>query len=56
MLSNDDIKQLFMYCENNDEKGVYAEVDILEFARKIEAFVLAQEAKKSPTEGGQTRW
>jgi hypothetical protein len=56
MLSDEDIKQLFMYCANDDEKGVYAEVDILEFARKIEAFVLAQEAKKSPTEGGQTRW
>lgn len=56
MLSDDDIKQLFMYCSNDSKEGVYAEVDILEFARKIEAFVLAQEAKKSPTEGGQTRW
>lgn len=33
---NDDlIKQVFFYCENKD--GLMAEVDILEFARKIEA-------------------
>lgn len=56
MLSDEDIKQLFMYCENNDEKGLYAEVDVLEFARKIEAFVLATMEKNPPNEGGQTRW
>ena len=54
MLSNDDIKQLFFYCSNEDKDGYYAEVDILEFARIIEAYVLAQ--KSPPSEGGQTRW
>jgi hypothetical protein len=34
---NDDlIKQVFFYCENRPD-GLMAEVDILEFARKIEA-------------------
>lgn len=54
MLSNDDIKQLFMYCGNDNPEGVYAEVDVLEFARIIEAFVLAQ--KDPLQEGVQTRW
>jgi len=40
-MSDDEIKQVFMYCENDDPNGVYAEVDVLEFARKIEAYVLA---------------
>ena len=56
MLSNDDIKQIFMYCHNDDENGIYAEVDILEFARKIEAVVLATMEKNPPNEGGQNRW
>jgi hypothetical protein len=54
MLSDDDIKQLFMYCSNDNPNGVYAEIDVLEFARIIEAFVSAQ--KNPLQEGAQTRW
>jgi hypothetical protein len=35
MLSDDMIKQVYFYCENTG--GPVGEVDILEFARKIEA-------------------
>jgi hypothetical protein len=40
MLSDDQIKQIFFYVKNEDPNGMYAdEVDILEYARKIEAYV-----------------
>jgi len=49
MLTNDDIKQIFFYCENRDPNGFYADgVDILEFAKKLEALILADLAKKAP--------
>lgn len=51
MLSPEDIKQIFFYCSNEDPNGYYADgVDIIEFAKKIEAYVLAQ---KSPSPEGE---
>lgn len=35
-LTDDIIKQTFFYCDNNNKDAAIAEVDILEFARKIE--------------------
>lgn len=40
-MSDDDIKQVFMHCENDNPEGLYAEVDVFEFARKLEAYILA---------------
>ena len=49
MLTNEDIKQIFFQCEHKDPKGFYAdEVDIIEFAKKIEAKVLEKQSKKAP--------
>ena len=49
MLTDDDIKQVFFQCDNKDPKGFYpTEVDIFEFARKIEALILYDLAKKAP--------
>lgn len=39
MLSDDMIKQVFFYCGNDSKTALMGEVDILEFARKIEAVV-----------------
>jgi hypothetical protein len=40
MLSNETIQQIFFYTTNDNPEGVYADdVDILEFAQKIEAYV-----------------
>ena len=37
MLTNEEIKQIFLQCENKDPNGLYAnDVDILEFGRKLE--------------------
>ena len=41
------IKQIFFYCKNNDPNGLYTDptdesLDILEFARKIEAVLSIQ--------------
>ena len=49
MLSPEDIKQIFFYCNNKDPEGFYADgVDIIEFAKKIEAFVLEEQKKTLP--------
>ena len=38
MLSNEDIKQIFFYCDNKDPNGSYADdVDIFEFGKKVAA-------------------
>jgi hypothetical protein len=40
MLTDEKVKQIFFYVKSNDPEGVYADdVDILEYARKIEAYV-----------------
>jgi hypothetical protein len=49
MLSPEDIKQIFFRCSHKDPQGFYAdEVDIIEFAKKIEAFVIEQQKKTPP--------
>jgi hypothetical protein len=51
MISPEDIKQVFFYCENTDPDGYYADgVDILEFGQKIAAFALSQ---KKPIDDGE---
>jgi len=50
MISNDDIRQIFFYCEHKSRDGVYADnVDILEFGRKIAevAFLKGQDAERA---------
>ena len=47
MISEDLIKQIFFYCNNNDPKGLYTDpsdepLDIIEYARKIEAVLQDQ--------------
>jgi len=47
MINEDLIKQIFFYCKNNDPNGLYTDptdesLDILEFARKIEAVLSIQ--------------
>lgn len=43
MLSDEDIKQIFFYTENNNPNGFYAnDVDVLEFGNKIADFVTAR--------------
>jgi hypothetical protein len=40
MLSNEQITQIFFYCENDSPEGMFADdVDIFEFAKKLEAFL-----------------
>lgn len=47
MLSNEDIKQIFLHCDNKDPNGSYAnDVDIFEFGQKVAAVVAIQAAKK----------
>ena len=47
MISEDLIKQIFFYCNNNDPNGLYTDptdepLDIVEYARKIEAVISDQ--------------
>lgn len=47
MMDEELIKQIFFYCKNNDPNGLYTDptdesLDILEFARKIEAVLSIQ--------------
>jgi len=44
MITEDLIKQIFFYCNNDDPNGLYTDpqgepLDILEYARKIEAVI-----------------
>jgi hypothetical protein len=42
-MNPEDIKQVFLQCDNRDPNGFYAnDVDILEFGQKMSAFALAQ--------------
>jgi len=51
MLSDDQIKQIFFYVQNEDPNGIYAnDVDILEYARKIEAYVRIEAAREERLE------
>lgn len=43
ILDEDTVKQIFFYCDNKDPNGMYAdEVDLLEFANKLEAYLTTQ--------------
>jgi len=47
MLTDELIQQVFFYCENDSPDGCFADtVDIFEFARKIEAVVIAEARKE----------
>ena len=46
MISEELVKQVYFYCTNNDPNGLYTDpqdetLDVLEFARKIEAVLQA---------------
>ena len=47
MLSDEEIKQVFFYCDRHEPNAVIAdEVDIVQFAHKIEAIVQIEAAKR----------
>jgi hypothetical protein len=46
-LTDSTIKQLYFYCDKSkNPNGVYGYVDVLEFARIVEQYVIAQNEKK----------
>jgi hypothetical protein len=46
-LTDSTIKQLYFYCDKSrNPNGLYGYVDILEFARIVEQYVIAQNEKK----------
>lgn len=46
-MTDDDIKQIFFYCDQHEPNAIIADdVDIIQFARKIEAFVKENLAKE----------
>jgi hypothetical protein len=58
-LTDATIKQLYFYTDKSrNPNGVYGYVDVLEFARIVEQYVIAQNEKKpviaraNPAEGG----
>lgn len=47
MLSEEEIKQVFFYCDQHEPNAVVADdVDIVQFAHKIEAIVQIEAAKR----------
>jgi hypothetical protein len=47
MLSNEDIKQIFFYCDNKDPQGSFADdVDIYEFGKKVSAVAAVMAARQ----------
>ena len=47
MLSEEEIKQIFFYCDNKNPNGFYADdVDIMEFANKVAAVAMIDGARK----------
>ena len=47
MLSEEEIKQIYFYCDEKLPDAIYAdEVDIIQFANKIEQYVKVQYARK----------
>jgi hypothetical protein len=46
MLTENDVKQIFFYCNNDDPNGLYIDLqdnvlDVVEFAHKLEAVITA---------------
>jgi len=47
MLTDNQIKAVFLECDNKDPDGIYADdVDLLEFARKLEEFLQTEFSKR----------
>ena len=47
MLSNEEVKQIFFYCNNKSPDGCFAnEVDILEFGHKVAAVAVQKAVKE----------
>jgi hypothetical protein len=47
MLTNDQIKAVFLECDNKSPDGIYADdVDVIEFAKKLETFLGAESARR----------
>jgi len=47
MLTNDQIKAVFLECNNKSPDGIYADdVDVIEFANKLEEFLGAEFSKR----------
>ena len=47
MLSEEEIKQIFFYCDNKNPNGFYADnVDIMEFANKVAAVAMIDGDRK----------
>jgi hypothetical protein len=42
-MSDDEIKQVFFHCDNNNPESLYCDVDIIEFGRKLSAYATALE-------------
>jgi hypothetical protein len=50
MLSNVEIKSLFLECENKNPDGMYADdIDVLEYARAVEKAVREDERRECVT-------
>lgn len=46
MLTNDQIKAVFLECDNKSPDGIYADdVDVIEFAKKLEEFLGAESSR-----------
>ena len=45
-MSDDEIKQVFFHCSNDDPESLYSDVDIIEFGRKICAYATVQEHRR----------
>lgn len=45
-MSDDEIKQVFFYCDNDDPESLYSDVDIIEFGRKLCAYATVQEHRR----------
>jgi hypothetical protein len=45
-MSDDEIKQVFFHCGNDDPESLYCDVDIIEFGRKLSAYATTLEYKR----------
>ena len=52
MLDEKTIRSIFFYCTEGNKDGLYAEVDILQFAKYIESYLMNEWQKKSPDQQG----
>ena len=45
-MSDEEIKQIFFHCGNSDPESLYANVDIIEFGRKLCVYAKVQEHQR----------